>query len=113
MNYLCIKLDLLSQLLIGLLALLETSYGQSEYQNSPIIEYEENPQITWLHEKSFLFDWLDQQVKIGKTINSKGIDDSVPNCFAVMFHFLGDSFEFLIIILITIAIVSFSKRKTE
>ena len=67
------KLYLLSRLSIGLLALLETSSGQSNYQNSPTIEYEEKPQITWLHEKSLLFDWLDQQIIIGKNINSKGM----------------------------------------
>ena len=72
MNHLCMKLDLLSNLVIGFLALLKTSSGDFNFQNSIINEYEENPEITWLNDTSLLYDWLDQQVSTGKKIDSKG-----------------------------------------
>ena len=74
MSHIFMKFYLFSQSFISLLASFETSSGESNYQNSPTIEYEENHLITWLHEKSLLFDWLDQQVTIGKNINLKGMD---------------------------------------
>ena len=38
---------------------------------SSVTEFERNQNITWLYKKSLLFDWLDQQLKIGKDINAK------------------------------------------
>ena len=38
---------------------------------SSVTEFEGNGNITWLYKKSLLYDWLNQQMKIGKDINAK------------------------------------------